>query len=245
MDKILTFSDLHIDGRDPVARDRFAAALAHGLARHGDAAAIVLCGDLTANGKPADYATLRDLLDRVALPVLPMLGNHDKRKSFRAAFPDAAVSAQGHVQQVFDVHRHRLITLDTLDPGQIDGHLCPDRIAWLMAQLDAAGDRHKIIFTHHPPMKLGDSSFDDVRLRDGPDVLELLASSDNCTVIAGHVHRPAAGVSRGVPWITLPSTHRAFGLAPSDPEPGDLPGYGVLMLQKHGLAWHPILLPNG
>ena len=92
MAKILVMTDLHITpegdsiiGLDPGAR--LAAGLAHAARAHPDAARLVLTGDLTHHGQPREYARLKHLLAGLPWPVTLMLGNHDARPAFRAAFP--------------------------------------------------------------------------------------------------------------------------------------------------------------
>lgn len=251
MDKVLILSDLHHDGSaeaDAVIR----AGLAHALARHGDARAIILSGDLTQSGKPAEYRALGAILSRVRLPVIPMTGNLDRRCALLAAFPGAPVTDEGHVQGVLDTPRHRIITLDTLigppyRTNRHEGQLCPDRMAWLMRALERAGDRHRVVIAHHPAMKLGIPGMDALRLDGGPDLLELLAGFPGTLLIAGHVHRAASGVSRGTAWATLGALRGPFALTldSDDIRPGTQAGsYGVLLLQKHGAVLHQQDLPD-
>ncbi|NBT32143.1 MAG: hypothetical protein EBT13_09645 [Rhodobacteraceae bacterium] len=94
MQKLIVFTDIHIKepgetiiGLDP--SERFSQALDQALDRHPDARAIVIMGDLTHHGRPAQYARLAELLADVPVPVIPMIGNHDRRDAFLAAFPDA------------------------------------------------------------------------------------------------------------------------------------------------------------
>lgn len=245
MQKVLILSDLHHDGSTE-ADDRIRAGLAHAMARHGDAKAMILAGDLAHTGAPAQYRALARLFDRVKLPVIPMTGNHDRRQSLLAAFPGAATNAQGHVQTTLDLHRHRLIMLDTLDGPPYrghrhSGHLCPDRMAWLMKALETAGERHRIVIAHHPAMKIGMPGLDAIRLDDGATLLDLLSSYPGTMLITGHVHRAASGMSRGVAWHTLGPLCAPNSLCLDTEEitPSTLPpSYGVLLLQKHGAALH-------
>lgn len=251
MKKILVFADIHMTadgvrvwGRDPLSRMR--AALQQALSRHGDADAIILLGDLAHSGKAAEYARLAEALQRVSIPVIPMLGNSDRRKAFRGQFPSAPATEQGHVQHILDLPRHRVITLDTLDgppyrKADHSGRLCHDRMAWLMRALADRGDRHAVVFAHHPPMKIGMPGHDAIRLNDGADMLELLADSSGAHLICGHVHRAASGISRGVPYALIGSATAEFALTLNgeDIDATDSSGrYGVVLLQKHGVAVH-------
>ncbi len=251
MEKLLILSDIHLS-TSVEDRDRFAQVLQHAMSRHGDARALVLAGDLTEAGKAQEYSALARMLARVSLPVIPMTGNLDRRRALIAAFPKAALTDEGHVQAVLDLHRHRIITLDTLDGPPYagtrhGGRLCPDRIAWLIRALDSANGRHKVVIAHHPAMKIGAPGHDAIRLDEGAELLELLASYPGTHLICGHTHRAASGISRGVPWSTVGSVSRPFALSLESEEirAGDQPpSYGVLLLQKQGIALHHQELPT-
>lgn len=256
MKKVLVFADIHmtvegtrIGGRDPLSMMR--AALAHAMSRHGDAEAIILLGDLTNTGHPAEYARLTEALSRVEIPVIPMTGNTDNREALLAAFPNAPVTKAGHIQGIIDLPRHRLITLDSLDAPPYRktrhaGALCPDRMAWLLRAMESRGDRHPVVFVHHPPMKLGMPAHDAIRLTDGADLMEYLGEVPGVYLICGHVHRALAGVSRAVPYSVIGSPTEEFALRLTGEEiiPSDNPGcYGVVLLQKNGVVVHNETVP--
>ena len=159
MEKILFLSDLHICplgetiiSLDPLAR--MERALNAALTAHSDAAALILLGDLTHHGDIASYRRLSDALRNCAVPVIAMLGNHDRRDAFVQAFPDAPQMPSGHIQAVRDIGRHRIITLDSLDgPPYEDGHhagrLCAQRLAFLETALATRDGRHAIGFVEN------------------------------------------------------------------------------------------------
>ena len=251
MQKLLVMTDLHlveegatIIGLDPLAR--FGEALDHALARHPDAEALVLMGDLTHHGSPAEYARLAGALSGLPLPLLPMLGNHDRRDAFLGAFPDAPRTASGHVQAVLDLAHHRIVTLDTLDgppypAGHHAGRLCDQRLAWLAEALAGAGGRLPLVFSHHPAYPVGIPGMDAIPLTEGEDLLSLLAQH-GAHLFCGHVHRTTSGSRRGVPWTIFKSTcHQGpLDLVEVDStlsidEPG---AYGVLLLPEDGVIAH-------
>jgi 3',5'-cyclic AMP phosphodiesterase CpdA len=252
MQKLLVMTDIHIvpEGRriiglDPLAR--LQDALAHALARHPDAAALILMGDLAHHGLPEEYARLAGALAGVPVPVIPMLGNHDRRAPFRAAFPEAPATSQGHVQAVLDLPHHRIITLDTLDgppypPGRHAGRLCAARTAWLAAALAGAGGRVPLVFAHHPPQPVGIPGMDAIPLAEGSGLLTLLARHPGVHLFSGHVHRTISGSTAGVPWTMFKSTcHQGpLDLVTSDSSLSiDEPGaYGVLLLPPGGVIAH-------
>ncbi|MBZ0122410.1 MAG: metallophosphoesterase, partial [Roseovarius sp.] len=163
MHKLLVFTDIHITapgetiiGLDPLTR--FSRCLAHALAHHPDAARIVIAGDLTHTGAPAEYSRLHATLADCPIPVAMTLGNHDRRAAFRAAFGDVPVDPAGFVQSAHEAGNHRLILLDTADEeAEIvhSGRLCAARLDWLDDALDAAPDAPAVLFLHHPPIVTG------------------------------------------------------------------------------------------
>lgn len=252
MDKVLVITDLHIRppgesiiGLDPSAR--LDAVLDHALAAHADASALIVMGDLTHDGLPVEYDRLRACLDRVPMPILPMLGNHDRRDVFLAAFPDAPRTPEGHVQAVMDLPHHRIITLDTLDgPPYPDDHhsglLCVARMAWLANALEGAQGRMPLVFLHHPPFPMGMPGVDAIALADPEEFLDLLAQYPGSHLFCGHVHRTASGSLRGLPWTLFksPCHQSPLDLWSEDGSPPvDEPGaYGVLLLRPGGVIAH-------
>jgi len=251
MQKIIVFTDIHlvpegetIIGIDPFAR--FMQGLAHAIDHHPDAARVVLCGDLTHNAAPQEYARLRSALDTCPLPVSLMLGNHDRRAPFLAAFPEAARMATGHVQHVTDLPGYRLVSLDTLNEDSADTHsgwLCAARMDWLDTALAGAGGRRVIVFTHHPPIETGFRGMDWIGLKNRADLVARLGAAGNVAqIVSGHIHRTIQGSAAGIPVAILksPCHQMPMALGFQDPalsvaEPG---AYGLLLLTDDGVIVH-------
>ncbi len=245
--KVIVLSDLHmvapgerIIGLDPHAR--LTACLDRVLADHPDAHCMVLTGDLTHHGTAAEYRRLRTVLAEIPMPVLPMIGNHDRREIFHAHFPEAPATAAGFVQAIRDLPGHRLITLDTVDGPLTDaGAFCADRLRWLAAALAAADGRQPVVFAHHPPMMLGIPGMDAIRLQDGAPLLDLLRDH-GAHLICGHVHRTISGTARGVPFTIYKSPCHQGPLDLAVPDASlsiDEPGaFGVLLLMPGGVVAH-------
>lgn len=251
MEKLLVLTDLHITpkgdtiiGLDPL--ERFKSVLCHSLEHHGDARCIILMGDLSHFGDAESYERLQSVLGDCRLPVVPMLGNHDRRDTFDAAFPNAPRTKSGHIQTYFDTNHHRIITLDTLDgppypTGHHSGLLCPDRLSWLDAALDGAGHKMPIVFSHHPPFDTGIVGMDAIQMQNGDALLDRL-SSRNAHLFFGHLHRYIAGTQNTVHWTCFksPCHQGPLDLHTEDSslsidEPG---GYGVVLLPENGVIAH-------
>jgi 3',5'-cyclic AMP phosphodiesterase CpdA len=138
--------------------------------------AVVISGDLTDCGLPAEYAELR--------------GN------FRAAladFPGVTGHAE-YVQYVVDDLPVRLVMLDSVVPGAGHGLLCPARLAWLAARLAEAPQRPTFLVLHHPPMLCGLPLFDAINLRNTAELGALLARHPQVErILCGHHHRSMTG----------------------------------------------------
>lgn len=247
--KVLALTDLHlraggrtIIGLDPTARlfEAYRAA----VRAHPDAAALILMGDLTHSGKAEEYALLREMFEGCPIPVTYMLGNHDHRATFRAAFPEVPVTPQGHVQSIIDLPHHRLIMLDTYEDDPVplhSGGLCDARVAWLDAALAGAQVRMPLVFTHHPPHGVGLPGMDAIRLVNGADLLDRLRGT-GAHLFCGHVHRTISGQTRGVPFTMFKSPCHQAPLDLEDADSSlsvDEPGaYGLLLLSKAGVVAH-------
>lgn len=252
MKKLICMTDIHITdegdkiiGLDPL--ERFIMARDAALERHADAEAMILMGDLTHHGRVSQYERLAPALAHIPMPVIKMIGNHDRREAFMEVFPDTPVTPDGHVQQIVDLPGHRIITLDTLDGPPYPqwhhaGMLGSDRLSWLKEALDGADGRIPLVFAHHPPFDTGIIGMDFIKLKDGQELLALLAGYPNAHLFCGHVHRTISGSLNGVSWSMLKSTchHGPLELEKIDPtlsldEPGS---YGLALLADTGVIFH-------
>lgn len=250
MTKIIVFTDLHF-GQEKAGNlptERLTKGLAHVAAHNPDADHIILTGDLTHEGAVDDYRALQKVLETAPCPVHLMIGNHDRRENFQTVFPDVPKTESGHVQQVIDTPHATLILLDTLQappysyPFSHIGVLCPERMAWLDAQL-AASAKPCILFLHHPPHDTGFVAMDAIKLGNGPALYDLIERHGNVRqIVCGHVHRTISGVHRGVPFCQFKSLvgqmPMLFDVMDFHMECDEPAAYGILMLHEHGVLAH-------
>ncbi|KNG94414.1 hypothetical protein ATO11_06960 [Pseudaestuariivita atlantica] len=249
-DKLIVISDLHIVapgdriiGIDPAARLR--QALDHALATHPDASCILLLGDLTHHGLPAEYAHLRDILAPVPIPVHMTLGNHDRRDAFDAVFP-GRMDANGFICSSVPLRGATLVICDTLDGPPYDdrhhaGRLCPERLRWLDTAL--SGTDRAILALHHPPAPVLMPGMDAIGLANGAELLDLVDRHPSVAqMIFGHIHRTISGQMRGHPFAIFKSpchqmpmdmTSRSTSLSVA--EPG---AYGIVCVTKTCIIVH-------
>ncbi|WP_131741167.1 phosphodiesterase [Actinomadura roseirufa] len=251
---IAQLSDIHLaagrdgevdDGSGPVRALRAAVSSLLALPARPDA--VVLTGDLTDGGRPAEYARLHALLSPLPMAVYPMAGNHDDRDALRAAFADhpavaeTGSSPQAPVQYAVNVAGVRLVCCDTTVEGHPHGHMGEDRLAWLDDTLGAAPDVPTVVATHHPPFPIGIRFIDDMGLDDSSAFAAVIARHPQVVrVTSGHVHRGSVGSLAGRVSTTCPSTYRQLFLDLTRPGraavTGEPAGFAVHLVGDDGSA---------
>lgn len=210
--------------------------LAHGPNRPD---LVLLSGDLTNHGEPESYARLASVLQAYDLPFHLMVGNHDERSAFCAAFPDGPMHT-GFVQYELALPGLRVIALDTTEPGRHGGAFCTKRAAWLSDRLDADPITPVLIAMHHPPIVSG------IDWMDGTGneawISRFISTTEGRpqvrAIVAGHLHRTIHTTVAGVPLTVCPASAPAVALdlTPADPEQPD--GRPMVVDEPAGYALH-------
>lgn len=250
---LLQISDPHIgatwEGADPDESLLRAVEAILALADRPDA--LLVSGDLTQNGAPAEYARLRELLAPLDLEPQVLPGNHDLRAPLREAFglPGEGDQPASHV---VDLGPLRLVCLDSTIPGAEGGALDEGRIEWLEAALAEDRARPTVLAMHHPPLRSEMPGFERIGL--AATAREALAAvlrrhPQVLRVVAGHVHRTIVAELAGRPVLTVPSTYLQatldFTSTGIEMRP-DPPGFAIHALRDGVLASHlqPISAPR-
>jgi Icc protein len=197
---ILQLSDPHIGAPDGDPDGDLARTLAYVRELGVRPDVVLVTGDLTEHGDPAEYARVRERLEPLGAPLLALPGNHDDSVTLRAAFP--ATTHDGAL---------RVLTLDSRLPGRDDGALGAEQLARLGADLAAAPDASTLVALHHPPLRTGMPFLDGIGLDPGDrDALrDVVAGHPQVrAIVAGHVHMTATGRLGATPVLTVPSTWR-------------------------------------
>ena len=207
---------------------------------------VLMTGDLVDAGRPEEYGLLREILQPLRAPVLPVPGNHDERAAMAAAFPDVPHLPRngGFVQYVIEDWPVRLIGLDTVVPGEGGGALCAERLSWLDARLTEQPERPTIIFQHHPPFRTGIGHMDRIGL-DGAEAQAAVVRRHPQVerVLCGHLHRPIQARWAGTLASTAPGTSHQVALDLRNEAPSafvlEPPGYQLHLWQPDtGLVSH-------
>jgi len=180
---------------------------------------VVHTGDVTHFGKPEEYAESVRLLDRLRAPFCVIPGNRDDRVGLRNAFesrlPDNCHSE--FVQYAIVNEGLCAIMLDSVSIESNKARMCETRLTHFQALLDAAGDRPVVVFMHHPPFEVTESSYP-VQFEDWSEVDALAGIVSRhrnvLHVYCGHSHRAAKGKIAGIGASTIPSMATDLRMGP-------------------------------
>lgn len=232
-------------GRDPAVA--LARAVADIGANHADADFVTVTGDLTHWGEEAAFRHLRETLAPLPMPLHLLIGNHDHRARFAAAFPEQSLDELGFVQDVRRTTAGHMIFLDTVLEGTDAGWYDGERRRWLTARLDeaAAEGADCFLFMHHPPFDTGLKAMDRIGLNEREAFWGVLAPHAGRIrhLFFGHVHRPIMGTWRGIGLSTIRAiNHQVWlDLAGEDHAPGSFepPAYAVVLIDAERVIVHP------
>lgn len=251
--KLIHVTDVHLTaGRKPIAGlhpyDNFSRCLKHIAQVNGDADRMVITGDLAHKGEPDAYQQLTELLDDFPIPTDLVIGNHDVRDNFFAAFPEAYKDDHGFVQGTLDTPAGRFVFMDTAGERSHAGFYDDKRFDWLTEVLvTAASDRVKVcLFMHHHPRNVGVTPCDTLGLQSQDRMRALLTTyRDNIRYLFfGHCHMPLSGMVAGIPFASLRGTNhqvipdftgaKAFKMAALNP------AYNVVFFDDEDVVVHTV-----
>ena len=189
---------------------------------------VAFTGDLVDGGSAENYALLLRLLSPLSVPIFAVPGNHDGREHLRAAFRTRLPFEDAvFLHYETECRGVRVLGLDTLVAGRIEGRLCEKRLRWIETRLSRRTPQPLLIAMHHPPFATGLAALDAMALVEGAERLFAMLADWPATVriLCGHIHRPVHGVVRRhfVAIAGSPAFQVGLELAPDAAEPGLLP----------------------
>jgi len=206
---------------------------------------VIVTGDLVDFGSEPEYRFLRDILQRLPMPVRLLPGNHDHRPSLRTVFHDHDyLFANGHgdadapVHYAIDAGPLRLVGFDCTVPGKPGGRADDAGLAWLDATLAGAPTRPTLVMLHHPPFYTGIGHMDEQGLENAAALEAVIARHRQVErVVCGHLHRHITRRFGGTIAMTAPGPAHQVALD-LDPDAAsrfrmEPPGYLLHW-------WHPI-----
>lgn len=181
----------------------------------------MVSGDVSDDGSDEGLSAVRERVAAFArsrgIPQVYCMGNHDDRSAFRRTLGTGHLSAAGtdvgsgwsgsSAIAATSVHDGlRVITLDSVVPGEVHGELTREQTAWLSEVLAGPAPRGSVVVLHHPPfVPDGSVFFSRAALRRPERLAEALVGSDVRVVLCGHFHAPGFGVLAGVPSAIAPA----------------------------------------
>ncbi|MBL1083720.1 metallophosphoesterase [Streptomyces actinomycinicus] len=208
---IAHLSDTHIDGA-PRSAERTRAVMRYLEDLPYDLDAVLVTGDITDNGLPAEYEQARRLLSS-RHPVMICPGNHDRRDAFRTRLLGQPGSA-APVNQVHSSPDVVIAMCDSSVPGKDDGFLSDETLVWLDDVIAQTSDRTPVLIGfHHPPVQLHIPFIDGIR-QFGAERLAALAGRHRniAAFVCGHAHTAAATVFAGRPLLVAPGVDSTLRL---------------------------------
>lgn len=199
--------------------------------------AVVVTGDLTADGGEVDSLLARRLLDGFDVPVHVLPGNHDLRGSLRRAF-ELPGEGDDPIDYSADIGELRLVVLDSIVPGHDHGAFRAEQLAWLDEELGKHRERPTILAMHHPPLPTGVPEWDGINLSvsEREALAAIVARHPQLrAIVGGHLHRVASSALGGCPVLAAPSTY--LQLRPNY-TPSDFEGEEVVWTDPPGFALH-------
>lgn len=241
---IAQITDIHLGfepgNPDEMNRQRLDRTLAQLMDQSPLPDMLFATGDIADNGNDAvSYARFKEAIADLPFPVWPVVGNHDNRAPFIAAFPDLATH-DGFVQYAIDDYPVRILVLDTVEHGRHGGGYCERRAAWLRARLDEAPSRPTLLILHHPPIETGLSWMTENPEAEWVQRLRAIVETHHNIVamISGHLHRPVVTRWAGTTLAVCPSTAPLVALDLDTIDP-DLPdGRPMIVADRPGYALH-------
>ena len=208
--KLVVMSDIHLLPPGQVKREldtvpRFEKAIADLNNRYADADLCVFAGDIADAADREAYALFDQIRSGSDVPQRVMLGNHDNRDVYLDYADAPMLDMNGFVQGYDDIKGHRILMIDTSEPG-VQSLLCDKRLSWIADRLAEARDQglKVILLLHHNPCAL-QMPVDTYRLGDPDRLLTVLKGSgaEIVQILAGHCHIATAGSWGGYPCATI------------------------------------------
>lgn len=180
--------------------------------------AVLVTGDLTNDGTPAQTQAFLRRIAPLPMPVHLIPGNHDDRAALRAALGGNHLPLNERLCYAADIGPVRLIALDSLNQGRHDGHLGQEQLDWLDRTLAEEPDRPTLVMMHHPPFTSGMRMMDRSPLIDADALARVIARHPQVErLLCGHLHRPTQRRFAGTIAMTAPSVAHQVSLD-LDPE---------------------------
>jgi 3',5'-cyclic AMP phosphodiesterase CpdA len=178
---------------------------------------VVLTGDLVDEPSTEAYATLRETLAGLSIPLILLPGNHDDRALLAKCLPEHDYLPQGGGKAHFIIDRPGaplILGFDAVVPGSEHAHVGDDDLDWLARTLNTGPARPTMLMMHHPPVHTGLAFMDAMQPALDPRFESLIGQHRQLQlIVCGHVHRAIDAVFGGARVAVAGSTGFQFEFA--------------------------------
>lgn len=194
---------------------------------------VILTGDLSVLGSVGAARRAVAFLRSLRVPVRVTFGNHDDPETLRPLMGDAGDGMGEKACQAFDLHRWRILLLDSSDLGLKGGFLGAEQRQRMRAELVRAPRLPALLFLHHHVLPLGLPWLDRDNLHDWYEFLEILREAGMVRgVFSGHAHQASRQEWNGIPFFVTPSAGYQFFWDPAGPRVSpEPPAYRLITIQ--------------
>ena len=230
MTLLLQISDTHFGTEQAPVVDALAA-----LAGQQRPDLLVLSGDITQRGRPAQFRAARAFTDRLGLPLLAVPGNHDLPlfdlwTRFWRPYAGYSAAFGRDLEPVHNSADLMVVSVNTTRSWRHkDGEVSPSQIERVARLLEGAGSAQLRVVVVHQPVAV--TREEDVRnlLRGHALALSRWASSGADLVMGGHIHLPFVmpldGLARPM-WAVQAGTAVSARVRPDVPNSVNLVRWG-------------------
>ncbi|MGH3261013.1 MAG: phosphodiesterase [Trebonia sp.] len=207
-------SDTHLDGGERRG-SRAAAVMAYLGSLSAPLAAVLVTGDITDHGLPAEYEQARAILSSPSHPVLHCPGNHDARNAYREVLlgEDNVEAGGGPVNRVHVTGGAAFVLCDSTLPGQDGGYLADETLTWLDQVLSEHAELPAFVCFHHPPVLVHCPSVDGINQSGGHRLARIIGRHPHvAAILCGHAHLSAATTFAGRPLLVAPGVASTLAL---------------------------------
>ena len=202
---------------------------------------VLIAGDLTQDGKPAEIADFKKQIKGFRAPVWFVPGNHDagnKKIPGKSNGPDPArvAAIEAAFGPTFFTRRRAGVRVIGINSPILGSGLPLEEKMWafLAKELAAPGTRPTILFSHYPlfvetPDEAG-GDYWNIEPAPRARLLRWLKQGDVRTVLTGHLHRDLVNRADGILFVTTRPV--SFGL-PKGKQPE---GWTLITLPEQGEA---------
>ncbi len=246
----LHFSDFHIqekrgilkEGVDPCLKLEKVIEVAREL--DFKPAFSIVTGDISQEGSEEGYTIAKEYFQEIETlggPVIPVVGNVDRRKNFRKYLLEC--DGEGPCFYSQTVGKLHILVLDSQTKGADYGSFSGEQLEWLEEELRVAPGPSVIAF-HHPVFDMPFLSGMTPAIFDPGDsrrFREIVAGKGVRAVLCGHLHQCMVSMDEGLLYVMSGSAFSELSFNEKEMRLHEASGFNFLSYDKERLTVRPVV----